>query len=220
MVNKNMKYTPAYFIPGMLYPLIATANLSQLQSDINILLSRLGITLESIHDKLKTELGYAINLNHMPELLGSERAFMYNGLDSQLARDGIDQRNFTETLEEIKDLYIYSLIQQIESYHGVPLQGRFQLVWLAAGGYYGITRDETYPTVYHIPIETENSYFYAKFLRKEWAMKMPADGKIWRMLKGKFDSDCINDNDKPRLSIILNSTSEFKPHSLVRPESN
>ena len=215
-----MNYIPAYFIPGMFYPLVMTSDLAQLRADVDTLLSRLGITLDSIHEKLKTELGYAINLNHLPELLGPERALMYNGLNPHLTRDGIDQKDFTETLEEIKDLYMYSLIQKIESYHGVPLQGRWQLVWLASGGYYGITRDETCPVVYHIPIETENSYFYAKFLRKEWAVKMPADGKVWRMLKDKFDSDCINENDAPRLSIILNATSEFKPHNLVREGSN
>jgi hypothetical protein len=215
-----MKYTPAYFIPGLLTPLLITADVAQLREDVNTLLSRLGITLDSIHDKLKTELGYAINLNHLPDLMGSERMFMYNGLTHYLTRDGIDQRDFTEALEEIKDLYLYSLIQNIENQHGVPLKGRFQLAWLAAGGYYGVSRDETCPVVYHIPIETEGSYFYAKFLRKEWAVKTPSDGKVWRMLKDRFDSDCINEADTPRLSIILNATSKFLPHRVNLGESN
>jgi len=215
-----MKYTPAYFIPGLLTPLLITADVAQLREDVNTLLSRLDITLDSIHDKLKTDLGYAINLNHLPDLIGSERMFMYNGLTHHLTRDGIDQRDFTETLEEIKDLYLYSLIQNIENQHGVPLKGRFQLAWLASGGYYGISRDETCPVVYHIPIETEGSYFYAKFVRKEWSVKTPPDGKVWRMLKDRFDSDTINDGDTPRLSIILNATSEFIPHRVDLGESN
>jgi hypothetical protein len=220
MVNKIMNYTPVYFIPGMFIPLLITADVAQLKADVNTLLSRLDITLDSIHEKLKTELGYAINLNHLPDLLGSERMFLYNGLDPHLTRDNIDQKDFTETLEEIKDLYMYSLIQKIEEYHGVALQGRYQLVWLAGGGYYGITRDETYPLAYHIPIETENSYFYVKFLKKEWAMKMPADGKVWRMSKDRFDSDCINEADTPRLSIMLTATSKFLPNRLTREETN
>jgi hypothetical protein len=127
-----MNYTTVTSIPNLCYPIDMIANINQIQADIDILLSKFNITRDDIDHRCKSDIGWTMNLTHLPELQGLSRPFKYTQRHKDIKNQNISETDFTEILHEIQDLYLGQLILDIRKYHAAPFQGRCQLVWLSS----------------------------------------------------------------------------------------
>ena len=201
-----MNYTMITSIPNLCYPIDMIANINQIQADINTLLSKFNITRDEIINRCKFNIGWTMNLTHLPGLQGLSRPFEYTQRHKNIKNQNISETDFTEILHEIQDLYLGQLILDIRKYHAAPFQGRCQLVWLSSKQSYGLHKDFHTTNRYHLPIITnQQCKWHFRDDNKDYNLHMPADGRIWYVNPSMIDHDFINDSDEPRLHMILTS---------------
>lgn len=193
-------------IPKLCYPIDITADIEQIKKDVDVLLSRFNKSQEEINKKCETDIGWAMNLSHLPMLTGPARAFNFTQQHNFIKSQNISENDFTEILQEIKDLYLGNLIEQIIKGHGGKFQGRCQLVWLAPKRSYGLHKDLHTPNRYHLPIITnEKCYWHFKYQNRDFNLHMPADGKVWYLNPVAMEHNFFNNSNIPRLHMILTS---------------
>jgi hypothetical protein len=201
-----MKYSLIESIPELCYPISITADIEQIQQDIDLLLSKFDKSREEIYKKCETDIGWAMNLTHLPSLLGTDRPFKHTQQHEFLKSRNILENEFTELLDEVKDLYLGKLIQQIIERHNGEFRGRCQLVWLASNKSYGLHKDGHTPNRYHLPIVTDKKcYWHLKHQGKDYNLHMPADGRVWYFNPVALEHNFFNDSAGPRLHMILTS---------------
>ena len=144
-------------IPNLCYPIGIKADIDQIRKDVDILLSRFNKSQEEINKRCETDIGWAMNLTHLPSLTGSDRPFKYTQQHGYIKSQNVSENDFTEILDEIKDLHLGQIIQNIIKQHKGKFQGRHQLVWLAPGRSYGLHKDLHTPNRYHLPIATDEN---------------------------------------------------------------
>lgn len=193
-------------IPKLCFPIKIKADVEQLKKDVATILTAFNITQEQINEKCKTDIGWAMNLTHLPNLSGIDRAFAYTQQHNFVKENNISETDFSTMLAEIEDLYIGKLISNIFAQHGQKFQGRCQLVWLSPKRSYNLHRDQHTPHRYHIPIITnEQCYWYFRYQKKDHNLHMAADGTVWYLNPVILGHNFFNDSDTPRLHLILTS---------------
>lgn len=188
------------------YPIEISTNIDELMSSINVLLSRLGLSLDNINTWCKSNFAYTINLTHLNGLTGSDRWRKYNEGHFTVKAQGVSESNFTEHLEEANDLLIGKLIKQIYEYHENKFQGRAQLIWLGANKQYKFHRDLHTPNRYHVPLITnEKCYWLFRDNKNIYNLHMPADGRIWYLDPINVEHTFRNESQEARLHLLLTS---------------
>jgi len=201
-----MQYPLIDKIPELCFPIRIRANVEQLKKDVNTILSAFDITQEYINEKCKTDLGWAINLTHLPKLTGNDRAFAYRQQHDFIKEQNVSENDFSTMLAEIKNLYIGKLMSVIFARHGQKFQGRCQLVWLSPKKSYEMHVDQHTPHRYHIPIITnEQCYWHFRYKKTDCSLHMAADGTVWYLNPVILGHNFFNDSDVPRLHLILTS---------------
>jgi hypothetical protein len=188
------------------YPLDLQVNTPALLESVEILLKRLGLDLNEINEKCKTNFAFTVNLTHLPELQGDDRWKKYNGNHPSVKQQGISESNFTEHLAESQDLYVGKLVHQLYNQHTGKFQGRAQLIWLGAKRSYNFHCDLHTPNRYHVPIITnENCFWLLKKDTEVFKLHMPADGTAWYLDPINVEHTFCNESGSARLHLLLTS---------------
>ena len=189
-------------LPPYCYPINYTVDRIKLNESLTILIDRLGIT-----NTVNTN--QSINLTHLPELTGEDRYKKHYLGHKQLKADGINATDFTELLEEVKDLYIGQVIQDLYQQHNGTFQGRCQLAVLPTKFNYGFHKDYYTPSRYHIPLIT-NSDCYWVFIKddQKYKLHMPADDRVWFVNPADLEHDFFNDSNQLRWHLLLTSSKD------------
>jgi hypothetical protein len=97
IVNINISMNNVDSFAPYCYPISYNKDRENLNNSLSILLSRLEITYnDNSH--------FAINLTHLPGLIGKNRWDNYSAPHNALKKIGIDETDFTEQLAETEDL--------------------------------------------------------------------------------------------------------------------
>jgi hypothetical protein len=188
------------------YPLSDRVDMLLLLDSVNTLLNRLGLTLDDINERCKTKFGFAINLTHLPELVGDDRWNKYTGKHASVIEQDVNESDFTEHLSESQDLYIGKLVHKIYNQHTKKFQGRAQLIWLGSNQNYNFHKDFHTPNRYHIPLITNTQCFWLLKRHPEIVkLHMPADGRIWYLDPSRIEHTFCNQSDTARLHLLLTS---------------
>jgi hypothetical protein len=119
---------------------------------------------------------------------------------------GVNEKDFSEHLEESQDLLIGKLIREIYNQHAGKFQGRAQLIWLGAKRSYNFHKDIHTPNRYHVPILTnENCYWLLKKHNDIFKLHMPADGRVWYLDPVNIEHTFCNESNSARLHLLLTS---------------
>lgn len=193
-------------LPPFCYPLSMTVDINLLLDSVNILLTRLGLSFTEINELCKTQRGFAINLTHLPGLLGQDRWKNHTGLHPGLKKQGISESEFSTHLHESQDLLIGKLIHDIYAQHSGKFQGRVQLGWLSANNSYPLHIDPHTPHRYHVPLITNEKCFWLLRTSEEvYKLHMPADGRVWYLDPTNLEHSVRNESDIARLHLLLTS---------------
>lgn len=195
-------------IENYCYPIEYRVDYNSLYNSIVELLDRLGLDFNEIHKFCCKEFGYTINLTHLPGLVGKDRWSLYSGNHLALLRQGVDEVDFVQMLDEVQDLYLGKVIKDIYQQHsGGLFQGRAQLIWLGAKRKYPWHRDPHTPNRYHIPVLTNELCYWelAEEGQDPVKLNMPADGRVWYLNPVKLFHTFVNDSNVPRLHVLLTS---------------
>ena len=181
-------------LPPFCYPIDYTIDRNELTASLNILSNRLRFNQRNS----------AFNLTHLPELTGKDRWNLHAGSHRFLVEAGVNELNFTELLEEVKDLYLGKIIQDLYKQHNGPFQGRCQISIQPPKSNYGPHIDKHTSSRYHIPLIT-NANCYWKFYKDNeiYKLHMPADNKVWYVDSVNIKHDFHNDWDNYRWHLIL-----------------
>lgn len=193
-------------LPPYCYPLDMKVDMNSLLDSVNVLLTRLGLSLTEINELCKTRRGFAINLTHLPGLQGTDRWDLYTKLHPELKKQGVCESNFSTHLLESQDLLIGKLIHDIYAQHPGKFQGRAQLGWLSGNNSLPFHMDPHTPHRYHVPLITNEKCFWLLRNSEEvYKLHMPADGRVWYLNPTKIEHSVINESDNARLHLLLTS---------------
>ena len=181
---------------------VATAALAKLVSTLQL--------THHIQDKLKSPAGvYAINITHIPGLLGASRFSKYTGQHNALLADNVNESMFLFRLNEIKDTYLSAIMDNVIAYHkatyGTDFIGRCQIIWSLAGVCdYPLHNDPHTPHRYHIPLQTDLNFNWI-FVQDDKLCKlhMPADGRIWYVNPVKLTHTVRHTGTVPRIHLLM-----------------
>lgn len=181
MLNNLDSFTP-YF-----YPIEYRINRTKLNESLHILLDRLGLTLEHT---------ISINLTHLPGLTGKMRWSGHTATHDILTKNNINEVEFTELLEETKDLYIGTIIKELYDQHPGKFQGRSQIMILKPKTNFGMHIDLHTKSRYQIPLITnENCYWVFEKENKQYSIQILTDDKVWFHDPINSKHDLYNDSD-------------------------
>ena len=189
-------------LPPYCYPIDGiTVDQKQLYDSIITLLNRLRLDINSICSKP----GFAINLTHLPGLVGEDAWRKYSASHAHLVEQNIDEANFTEHLKEAEDLYVGKLIHKLyDRHHGFC--GRAQLVWLGPNNGYRFHNDPHTPNRYHVPVVTNTDcYWLFKDDKDVYKLHMPADDRVWYLDPINITHTFHNGSNTARLHLLLTS---------------
>ena len=193
-------------LPPYCYPLDMKVDMNLLLDSVDVLLTRLGLSLTEINELCKTRRGFSINLTHLPVLQGADRWNLYTKLHPELKKQGVCESNFSTHLLESQDLLIGKLIHDIYAQHPGKFQGRVQLGWLSGNNSYPFHTDPHTPHRYHVPLITNEKCFWLLRNSEEvYKLHMPADGRVWYLNPTKLEHSVINESDSARLHLLLTS---------------
>jgi hypothetical protein len=180
------------------YPIDYTINRLELDKSFHILMKRLGASIDS---------HFSVNLTHLPGLTGNARWNQYNNSHNDLLADGFDLAEFTELLDEVKDLYLGQVIQDIIKLHKGTFQGRFQLAVMEPKKNYGRHIDIFTPSRYHIPVITNEDCYWI-FYKDDvsYKLSMPSDNRVWFVDPVNIEHDFYNKSNIYRWHLILTSS--------------
>ena len=185
-------------VPNLCYPIEYRIDRQRFDESFYTLLERLDVTFDN-------DSRFSINLTHLPGLTGRDRWGKFWGGHEVLKKVGINETDFTEHLEEAKDLYIGQVIRDVIAQHKGTFQGRIQLIWLGAGLDYPIHRDLHTPSRYHIPVIT-NPKCYWKFLHNGiQRLHMPADDRVWFLDPINLSHTFVNSSNTTRCHLVMTS---------------
>lgn len=191
-------------IPEHCYPIDYTIDRKEFNNSIEILLKRLSFDSESVSDSV-----FGINLNHVPGLTGTDRYTKYVSKRSTLLTDNITERDFTEYLTELNDLYVGQVIADIKKQHGNNFQGRTNLIWRRPESVLDMHLDKHVESRYHIPIVThEDCYWKFMYNDELCRIHMPADNKVWFVDVGSLKHGIFNESAVTRCHLIMSSVYE------------
>jgi len=193
-------------LPPYCYPLTLNLDMPLLLESVETLLKRLGLDLNEINDKCKTNFAFTVNLTHLPGLQGEDRWKKYNGNYASVNQQGVSESNFTEHLLESQDLYIGKLVRELYEQHNGKFQGRAQLIWLGAKRSYDFHKDLHTPNRYHVPLITNEKCFWLLKKQEEvFKLHMPADGRAWYLDPINVEHTFCNESGEARLHLLLTS---------------
>jgi hypothetical protein len=129
----------------------------------------------------------------------------FTGKHNVLKNAGVNETDFTEHLEEAKDLYIGQVIRDVIAQHRGQFQGRTQLIWLGAGKLYPIHRDLHTPSRYHIPLVTNPGCYWKFLLDDERILHMPADDRVWFVNPVRLSHTFVNNSSTSRCHLVMTS---------------
>jgi hypothetical protein len=184
--------------PPYCYPIDYTIDRIRLNESFCILMKRLGASIDS---------HFSVNLTHLPGITGNARWNQNNSGHQYLVDAGIDASDFTELLEEVKDLYLGQVIRDITKLHKGIFQGRYQLTVMAPKKNYGRHIDVLTPSRYHIPLITnEDCYWVFCKDNQFYKLTMPADNRVWFLDPVNIEHDFYNNSNSYRWHLILTSS--------------
>lgn len=193
----NTKSFP--WLPHHCYPIDYTIDRDKFNESVEILLKRLSINYDS-------QSHFSINLSHLPKATGTDRWQKFTGYREEYEKHGVTEKNFTEDLEEIKDLYIGQVISEVRKQHKGKLQGRNQLIWLGAGRVYSLHQDLHSPIRYHIPFVTHKDCYWKFVVDKVICqIHMPADNRVWFVNTATLMHTVVNDSPISRCHLLISS---------------
>lgn len=177
----------------------------RLLESVHVLLSRMGYSMHDIIEKInRDKFGHQLNLTHLPNLSGNYRWLKHSGNHSSLQREGVDEKDFTEFLTEMQDLYIGQVVRDVYEQHDGTFQGRASLVWLAANRRYEFHRDLQSPNRYHIPLITNEECYFLFRNETTHRLHMPT-GNVWYLDPIGIEHTFINNSTTHRLHLLLTS---------------
>jgi hypothetical protein len=180
----------------------------RLLESLDILMERIGQSVEAIHNRFTNgefpSNSHMINLTHLPGLTGDDRFLKHSGKTGALKDQGIFEKDFSEHLSEMEDLYIGQVIRDVYKQHNRKFQGRSVLIWMGPNGRYGWHRDIDSLTRYHIPLITnEKCYFQFKDKDEEiYQVHLPTE-TAWYVDPVTLEHTFINNSDTPRLHLMI-----------------
>jgi hypothetical protein len=196
---------PIQHLDNYYFPISLEIDHNRLLEDLNILLSRLGLSNKDIEKQCETDFGFAINLTHLPETTGSDRWEEYAQGHDHLLEIGVNELYFTEHLEETQNLYLGQLIHQVYKQHPTLFQGRVQLVWMGPKRKYKFHRDLHTPHRYHVPLITNKEcYWILQEKNIIYKLHMPI-GNVWYVDPINIEHTFVNDSESVRVHLILTS---------------
>lgn len=182
----------------------------ELMNSLSVLMSRIDQNMDTIHLKLLNGMrAYCLNLTHLPGMTGNDRFLKHTGKHLTVKNEGVDEKNFSEHLSEMQDLYIGKVIHDLYNQHDGKFQGRANLLWLGPNHRYEWHNDSHVPHRYHVPLITnEECYFLLKkdSLSSEttYRIHMPAR-TAWYLDPVNLYHTFVNNSDVPRLHLLLSS---------------
>jgi hypothetical protein len=126
---------------------------------------------------------------------------------------GIHDRMFTETLEELKSTYLYTIIEQVYIKHkettGRDFKGKIHCLWLDKHERYELHTDYSHnPIRYHIPIVTNRDVFWI-FQENDTFYKLYMDvGTVWQFFPLEIMHSVVNNSETPRVHLIVSECLE------------
>ena len=197
------------WIPNFCYPIDYVVDHQRLCDSVMTLLDRLDISLDWINHVCSIErwFGYSINLTHIPGLQGSDRWHLWQKNHSELLEHGIKEIDFTEMLDEIKDLYLGQVLTDVSAF-GVrqPFVGRCQLTWLGSHRQYPMHKDVHVAERYHVAVFTNpDCHWIFDHNGNKTKLHMPADGRVWKVEANRIAHTFVNDGAKPRMHLLINN---------------
>jgi len=184
-------------LPPYCYPIDYTIDRVKLNESFYILMTRLNASIDS---------HISVNLTHLPGVSGNARWNEYNCSSTALKNLNIKEVEFTELLDEVKDLYLGELIQDIVKQHKGTFQGRFQLTVMEPKKNYGKHIDKHTPSRYHIPIITNKDCYWVFYKDNiYYKLNMLADDRVWFVDPISIPHDFYNNSNSYRWHLILTS---------------
>lgn len=156
---------------------------------------------------------WELPFSHLPGVTGSDRLFKHRGTIEMLEEMGIHDRMFTETLEELKSTYLYTIIEQVYIKHkettGRDFKGKIHCLWLDKHERYELHTDYPHnPIRYHIPIVTNSDVFWI-FQENDTFYKLHMDvGTVWQFFPLEIMHSVVNNSDTPRVHLIVSECLE------------
>jgi len=183
---------------------------NKLMDSFVVLMSRIGQDTDVIHNNLLNGTkAYCLNLTHLPGMVGNDRFLKHTGKHNTVKSEGVDEKDFSEHLSEMQDLYIGQVIRDLYNQHNGKFQGRVNLLWLGPNHRYDFHNDPHTPTRYHVPLITNKEcYFLLRdnvlLSNKLYRIHMPA-GTAWYLDPINMYHTFVNNSTTPRLHLLLTS---------------
>ena len=193
------------------YPIYQPVDIKKLYTSIQEFFNRLNISESVFFDDLKQRPVTTCNLNNIAGITGKDRWWNHRGDHLSVLRAGIKEENFSEFISELDGLYIKEVIDNIYQSHidkfKTKFQGRCQLIWSRPGHCYGIHYDKHTRHRYHIPVYTDEYFFwiFQQSNKDTDLVHMPADGRIWYLNPKDVMHTVTHVGTTPRLHILLTS---------------
>jgi hypothetical protein len=193
------------------YPIYEPVDVKKLYTSIQEFFNRLNISESVFFDDLKQRPVTTCNLNNIAGITGKDRWCNHRGDHLSVLRAGIKEENFSEFISELDGLYIKEVIDNIYQSHiekfKTKFQGRCQLIWSRPGHCYGIHYDKHTKHRYHIPVYTDEYFFwiFQQANKDTDLVHMPADGRIWYLNPKDVMHTVTHVGTTPRLHILLTS---------------
>lgn len=150
----------------------------------------------------------AVNINHIPGLVGSDHWFKFSGNKYALQKANVEESAFTELCSELRGTYVEEVINTIEQFHYETFKqrfsGRYQLLWVNPGACYPLHRDFHTPHRYHIPIVTNPEALWILRDHEEFTLlHMPADGRAWYLNPVQQEHTVVNLGNASRYHLLM-----------------
>lgn len=166
-----------------------------------------------IDPKVKA-VAWDMNINHMPQLTGDDRWASHRGQFEHIFSEGVDPRDYTELLDEVKNTYLGKIITDVFEFHQAKYNrkflGRANFIWIGPKQGYNFHIDDVRTSIrYHVPIITNPDVLWL-FKDPESGdtlkMNMPA-GTAWEFFPVTVSHTVINTSDTPRCHLIITEVS-------------
>lgn len=177
----------------------------RLMGSVSILMDRIGQNMETINNRmLNGDRGYCLNLTHLPGITGDDRFLKHTGKHGVVKSEGVAEKDFSEHLSEMQDLYIGQVVRDLYEQHDGKFQGRANLLWLGPNRQYAFHNDPHTPHRYHVPLITNEECYFLLRNTETYRIHMPA-GTAWYLDPIRVDHTFVNNSETPRLHLLLTS---------------
>jgi hypothetical protein len=153
-------------------------------------------------------MAWSINLNHLPELVGSDRWNKHCGNTDMIISEGADPTKFTKLLTELDNLYLGNVIKKIMVYHELSTKRKFQgvvnIIWIEPNSGYNFHTDKESDVLrYHVPLVTNNDVHWLFEQEGKYSkLHMPV-GNVWEFHPLKVNHTVRNNSNVARAHLVI-----------------